>query len=593
MPTLDWIGKDAVRKHHQDVPFHLLREDESRAVGDADADNMLIQGDNLKALKALLPHYAGEVKCIYIDPPYNTGNEDWAYNDNVNSPEIRRWLNEVVGKEGEDLSRHDKWLCMMYPRLMLLREFLAEDGSLWMTIDDNEVHHARAILDEIFGRRNFKAMIAWQKRTSPDSRINLGSAHDHILVYAKKKEKLNLNLVPLSGARASDYTNPDNDPNGRWASVDMTGQTGHATEDQFYEIETPDGTVYKPPEGRCWAYAEETFLDLIDQGRVWFGEDGSNRPRLKKYLKEAEGMTTWTWWTHDKVAHNQEAKKELNQIIDDPDAFNTTPKPTRLIKRILHIATDPGDLVLDSFAGSGTTGHAVLQKNEEDEGGRRFILVEIEKRVAEKVAFHRLKRVVEGYEYEGKERETLMEREIKVRDLKKGDQIYSESEQIKERHIDQYDKIRREMKDGTFRLYGETTIEDHKDGLGSGFRYYTLGPVIKTSDLLVSDDVTYDDLARHVYFAETGRAMPKDASPQPPLVTTEDGTAIYLLYGTATGDGQAPVGNVLTREVLASLPAPGDVSTRIVYGEAHRLGEQELKERGIIFRQIPYDVRTT
>jgi DNA modification methylase len=596
MPTLDWIGKDAVRKHHQDVPFHLLREDESRAVGDADADNMLIQGDNLKALKALLPHYAGEVKCIYIDPPYNTGNEDWAYNDNVNSPEIRRWLNEVVGKEGEDLSRHDKWLCMMYPRLMLLHQLLAEDGSFWMSIDDNEVHHARALLDEIFGRQNFVASVIWQKVYSPKNSANYFSEdHDYILVYAKKKENWDRNLLPRTEEQDAAYSNPDDDPRGVWKASDLSARNPykHGT----YKIETPAGRMIDgPPKGAYWRVSKEKFKKMDADNRIWWGEDGDNVPAIKRFLSEVQdGLVPQTLWTYEEVGHTQESKKELVEICDfeNSDDVFVTPKPTRLIERILEIATDPGDLVLDSFAGTASTGHAVLKKNAKDDYERRFILVEMEEDVAQNVAFQRLKRAVEGYEYEGSERETLMEKDIGVRQLKNGDQIYAESEEVKKQHEDEYDKIRREMDDGTFRLYGKKTIEDRKDGLGSGFRYYTLGPVIKTSDLLVSDDVTYDDLARHVYFAETGRAMPKDASPQPPLVTTEDGTAIYLLYGTNTGDGQAPAGNVLTRDVLASLPTPGDVSTRIVYGEAHRLDEQELKERGIIFRQIPYDVRTT
>jgi site-specific DNA-methyltransferase (adenine-specific)/adenine-specific DNA-methyltransferase len=197
MPTLDWIGKDAVVNHHQDIPLHLLEEKQDLAIGTPDADNLLIEGDNLLALKALLPHYAGQVDCVYIDPPYNTGNEDWAYNDNVNSPEIREWLGETVGKETEDLSRHDKWLCMMTPRLMLLHELLAEDGSFWMSIDDNEVHHARALLDEVFGRRNFISQITWRSRVSPANDANFFSNdHEYILVYAKAKKKCTLGTLP-------------------------------------------------------------------------------------------------------------------------------------------------------------------------------------------------------------------------------------------------------------------------------------------------------------------------------------------------------------------------------------------------------------
>lgn len=582
MPALDWIGKHAVREHHSEVRFRILEESEERQVGDPNADNLLIQGDNLHTLKSLIPYYSGEVKCVYIDPPYNIGSGDWAYDDKVDSPEIRGWLNETVGGEMEDLSRHDKWLCMMYPRMMILHELMSEDGSIWMNIDDNEMHHARLLMDEIFGRSNFKSTIVWQKRTSPDSRVNLGAAHDYILVYAKNKEEIDLNLVPLSGERASDYTNPDGDPDGRWASIDMTGQTGHATEDQYYEIETPNGNTYKPPEGRCWAYAKDTFEDLVEKGRVWFGEDGSNRPRFKKYLHEAEGMTEWTWWENEKVGHNQEAKKELKEILPEVDFGELTPKPSRLIERILTLATDKDDLVLDSFAGSASTGHAVLKKNADDDGNRRFILVELQEEMAQNVAFPRLKRAVEGYPYEGTEKETLIEEKITVRSLKKGDQIYAESEEVKKNHADQYDKIRREMDDGVFRMYGQNNIEERKEGLGSGFRYYTLGSPLIDSNGFIQDEVEFEELARHIHYVEMGSPLPRDHEMEPPLVSVENGTAVYLLSDES---------RIVTRSVLDDLPTNGEVEDTIVYGDANRVSDSALSDFGVTFRQIPYDIR--
>lgn len=268
MPTLNWIGREAVINHHNEVPYRLLRCDGPLSVGDPDAGNLLVEGDNLEALKALLPYYAGQVKCIYIDPPYNTGEENWVYSDRVDSAQIQAWLGEVV--VGEDLSRHDKWLCMMYPRLRLLWDLLRDDGSLWISVDDNEVHRVRAILDDIFGPENFVATVVWQKRTSPDARLPLGSAHDYILVYGKDKESFTrrIHRLPISGKRAEDYKSPDNDPRGPWASVDLTGQAGHATADQFYEIVTPGGSRYRPPEGRCWALAQSTFEGLVREKRI-------------------------------------------------------------------------------------------------------------------------------------------------------------------------------------------------------------------------------------------------------------------------------------------------------------------------------------
>lgn len=334
MPTLSWIGKKAVENHHREVPFHLLKELPELSVGDPGSGNLLVEGDNLLALKALLPYYAGQVKCIYIDPPYNTGEENWKYNDNVNSPEIRKWLGKVVGGEYDDLSRHDKWLCMMYPRLKLLYRMLREDGAIFVSIDDNEISHLHNIMHEIFGIKNFVATIIWQKRTSPDARLHLGPAHDYIVVYAKDKNKLKptFNKVSPSGARTKDYKNPDNDPRGVWASVDLTGQTGHATKDQYYAIPAPSGKI-KPPSGRCWALAESTFLKLIADNRIWFGKNGNARPRLKKFLNESEGVTTWTWWPNLEVGHNQEATKELNEIMCSADVFDN-PKPTSVMSTL-------------------------------------------------------------------------------------------------------------------------------------------------------------------------------------------------------------------------------------------------------------------
>jgi DNA modification methylase len=597
MPTLDWIGKDAVVDHHQEVPFHLLEEDEGRAVGAPDTDNLLIEGDNLLALKALLPHYAGQVDCVYIDPPYNTGNEDWAYNDNVNSPEIREWLGETVGTESEDLSRHDKWLCMMAPRLLLLHELLAEDGSFWMSIDDNEVHHARALLDEVFGRKNFVDTVIWQKNFAPKNSAKFFSSdHDYILVYAKDKENWDRNLLPRSDEQDERYGNPDNDPRGPWASDNLLARNPYSK--GIYSVETPSGRLIDgPPKGTYWRISKEKLKKLDEDNRIWWGEDGDNVPRLKRFLSEVkDGVVPQTLWTYDEVGHTQESKKELVQIcdFDSSDDVFVTPKPTRLIERILDIATDPGDLVLDSFAGTATTGHATLKKNAQDGGNRRFILVEMEEDVARDVAHQRLQRAVEGYEYKGKEKDELMKEKLTVRTVKNGDQLYAESEQMKEQHADDYDGFRRRSKDGYFYLYGENTIEERMEGLGGGFRHLTLGPQMQTTETDAGPQVTYDDLARHLHYLETGRPLDDDATVRPPLVNATNGTAIYLLYGAPTGDGRAGTeGNVLTREVLAAFPEPdADVTTRVVYGEACRLGTDELDEHGITFRQIPYEVRT-
>lgn len=537
MPRLDWIGKKAVLNHHKKVPFHLLKCDPSLSVGDPKSGNLLVQGDNLLALKALLPYYTGQVKCIYIDPPYNTGNEKWVYNDNVNSPEIRAWLGSVVGEEAEDLSRHDKWLCMMYPRIKLLKEFLTEDGGLFISIDDSEVSRLRLLLDDIFGTNNFLATIIWQKRTSPDARLPLGPAHDYIVVYGKNVQlfKKTLNKVPVSEQRKGAFKNPDNDPRGEWASVDLTGQMGHATLDQFYEILTPAGKKIKPPPGRCWALAEKTFLDLVKDNRIWFGKNGNNRPRLKKFLKETEGVRAWTWWPYTEVGHNQEATKNLNEIMHEANIFDN-PKPTRLIQRILQLATDKDSIVMDSFAGSGTTGQAVLTLNNADDGNRKFIMIEMDKNICSRVTARRIENVIHGY-------------------IKKNQN--SETKNI--------------------------------PGLGGGFKYCTLGESLFDGKGQINETVSFVDLAKFVFFKEAGIPLTQEVSVMSPLIGTYNGIAVYLLYNGVLRDKTTQSGNVLTRAVLAEL-APHN-GPKVVYGTSCRIGLARLKTENIIFRQIPYELK--
>ena len=284
MATLDWIGKKAVINHHRQVPYRLLQCEPNLSAGDPDAGNLLVQGDNLEALKALLPYYAGQVKCIYIDPPYNTGNEGWVYNDRVNSPEIRKWLEKAVGREAEDLSRHDKWLCMMYPRLSLLREFLSEDGAIFVSIDDNEVHNLRLVMDEIFGARNFVATIIWQKVYSPkNSARQFSEDHDYIIVYANNTENWNPHLVLRSEAQDRLYKNFDDDYRGPWKTSDLSARNPYSA--GTYSITCPKGRIIKgPPKGRYWSISKEKLQELDADKRIWWGKNGNAIPQLKRFL---------------------------------------------------------------------------------------------------------------------------------------------------------------------------------------------------------------------------------------------------------------------------------------------------------------------
>lgn len=401
MPTLEWIGKDKVVNHHQEVSFRVLEHQYTYngdgTTGEECSDgNMIIKGDNLEALKALLPQYEGRVKCIYIDPPYNTGNEGWVYNDNVNDPKIKKWLGEVVGREGEDLSRHDKWLCMMYPRLKLLRKLLHQQtGVIFISIDENEYASLKMICDEVFGANQLVATAVWQKRYSRENREAIGDAHEYIVIYASDVRvfKETRHLVEMDAEQAKVYKNPNNDPKGRWRPIPMTAQ-GYRP-NQMYPITTPTGKVHIPPAGRCWSTLEDEYLKLREQGRIYFGKDNSSQPNTIRYLSEVEGVVPWTWWTHEEVGHTDAAKKEIYTILGTDNSFDT-PKPVSLLERIIRMATDKDSIVLDSFAGSGTTAHAVLNMNKADGGNRKFILVEMMD-YAESITAERVRRVIDGY----------------------------------------------------------------------------------------------------------------------------------------------------------------------------------------------------
>lgn len=384
--TLSWPGKNEAILTANAPVAKTLRPCEEDSVDFENTKNIFIEGDNLDALKLLQETYLNKVKMIYIDPPYNTGN-DFIYEDDF-AEDTEAFLqrsnqkdeegNRLVANTEANGRFHSDWLTMMYPRLKLARNLLREDGVIFISIDDNEVHNLRKVCDEVFGEGNFVASVVWQKRTSPDSRANLSAGHDYLLIYALTIDvaRPNLNKLPLKETRIAAYKNPDNDLRGVWSSENITGQTGHATPSQFYTIETPSGTLYAPPEGRCWALAESTFLKLKADGRIWFGENGRNRPRLKRFLSESDGMMAWTWWPNDEVGHNQEATKELKGIFGTGDFFSS-PKPLRLLQRVIQIGTNRNDIILDFFSGSATTAHAVMQLNTEDNGNRKFIMVQL------------------------------------------------------------------------------------------------------------------------------------------------------------------------------------------------------------------------
>ena len=526
MPILNWLSRNEDIRSADRVSYRLLEEVPELSAGDTHAGNMLIHGDNLDGLKALLPFYAGQVKCIYIDPPYNTRSAFEHYDDNL---------------------EHSQWLAMMWPRLELLRELLSEDGSIWISIDSDEAHYLKVLCDEIFFRNNFVANVVWQKRTSPDFRAVLGDGHENIMVYSITKSKFTdyANLLPLSERQRKEYKNPDNDLRGPWVSRDFSAQ-GYRP-NQMYEIVTPGGERYSPPEGSCWKNTEDTFLWQVKEGRFYFGRDGKGVPRRKNYLNEAKGRQSWTWWPHEEAGNTQESKKEINALFGNSNAFET-PKPERLIQRILQIATNPGDLVLDSFLGSGTTA-AVAHKM-----GRRYIGIEMGDHAVTHCA-PRLNKVMEGEQ-------------------------------------------------------GGISESINWQG-GGGFRFYRLGPPVYDEEGHIRSDIRFPVLAAHVWFSETDQPWDgmaeshsdSDANgeAQSPLLGIHDGHAYALLYNGILGDKRPGGGNVLTRATLALIReevaktapdlAKGDGYPLTVYGEQSRLTPATLERENITFKQTPYEVK--
>ncbi|MGH3626211.1 MAG: site-specific DNA-methyltransferase, partial [Sciscionella sp.] len=428
-----------------------------------------------------------------------------------------------------------KWLCMMYPRLRLLKEFLSEDGSIWISIDDAEAHSLRVIMDEIFGRTNFIASNIWQKRYSRENREAIGDVHEYIFVYASDPEqfKATRNLIGLTEEQAKIYKNLNDDPNGRWRGIPMTAQ-GYRP-NQMYKITGPDGIAHSPPEGRCWSMIESEFVKLKNEGRIYFGKDGTAQPSVIRYLSEIDGFVPWTWWTHDEVGHTDEAKKEIREIFGTQTAFDT-PKPTRLVERIIRISTGEGDIVLDSFAGSGTTGHATFRVSSLDRKRRKFILVEMDAKIASDVTSTRL-------QHAAKE---------------------------------------------AFPTDRKSTADKELD---NGFRFCTLGEPLFDAHGNVSAAVTFPDLAAHVFFCDTGSPIPRRADG--PLIGTFQGRAIYLLFAPASmGFPSQKARNVLTASALDALPLPepGFNGPRVVYADGCTVPEDRLAAAGVTFRQVPYQI---
>ena len=517
MPEIQFKGKEFVYNHHLTVPYRPLIAVPEKSIpssmdekaGSESSENLIIQGDNLHALKALLPLYAGKVDCIFIDPPYNTGNENWCYNDNVNNPIMKEWLStNPVNKE--DMLRHDKWACMMYPRIKLLHELLSERGSLWMTLDDNEVHHARMILDDIFGNENFVANVVWQKKVSPaNDAIWFSGDHDYLIVFAKDKQLWRPNRLERNEDQKSYFSNPDNDIRGDWSSATYTcNKSREERRNLYYPIINPntEKEVW-PSESAVWRFSPENHERNVRENLLYWGVDGNaSMPRLKLFLFSAGNIVPRSLWPYSEVGHTQEGTLELQNIV--PSHTFVSPKPTRLINRVLEIATDSNSIVLDSFAGSGTTAHAVLAQNAKDGGNRRFILVECEE-YADTLTAERVRRVINGYEYQGTQKEELLREKVNFATLKKSQKLLRQIEAIEELKKGRFDKITKTIKNDELLVVGEKRITERMECLGGGFTYFTLGDPLDLDKLLTGEHLP-DFAAMGAWLFHTATGEPLD-----------------------------------------------------------------------------------
>lgn len=644
MPEIVFKGKEYVYNHHLTVPYRPLLVDATKGIGPVDlGSNLIIHGDNLHALKSLLPRYAGQVDLVFIDPPYNTGNEGWCYSDGVNSPIMKEWLS-TNPVDGEDMLRHDKWLCMMWPRLVLLRELLSERGSIWITLDDNEVHHARDILNEIFGADNFVATCIWQKNYAPKGSAQFFSEdHDYILIYAKDKQLWRPNLLERTEQMDAVYKNPDADPRGLWRPNNLAARNFYSK--GTYPITCPSGRVIAgPPTGSYWRVSEEKFREMDADGRIWWGEDGGNIPAPKIFLTEVkQGRTPQTLWFYDEVGHTQDAKKTLLEMGVLKDQESTiTPKPVALIERILELASESDSLILDSFAGSGTTAHAVLKANAKDGGRRKFILIEGED-YADKLTAERMRRAIKGYAWVGTQRETLLEEKINFTQFKKAADWLARVEAIKVKEgfgaeesaqmelapvrpelveecastgsartgsdtartenraaqtaKKRFNKLNVELKDGVLKVEGEKRIAERVEGLGGEFTYCTLGEPLDIEKLLSGESLpSFEALGAWLFHTATGGTLlpaPKDA-PAWYLGEAKD-AHVWLVYAPDLMFLKSPEAALTLSRAKgfadwgrARHDGKGDGKRHLVFAPAKYMSNKQLLELGVDYAPLPF-----
>ena len=591
MTELNFKGKEFVFNHHLAVPFRPLVPDASKGIGDVRTDgNLIVQGDNLHALKALLPMYAGKVDCIFIDPPYNTGNEGWAYNDNVNAPMIKEWL--AANPIGiEDGLRHDKWCAMMWPRLRLLHELLSDQGSIWITLDGNEMHRAKLILDEVFGEDNLLGTLIWEKSDSPRMDAHtFSSSHDFILAYSKDETD---KVFQKLETETPDHYN-QTDKHGRkyytkpLRAMGGQGETREARPNLYYPLISPDGDEVFPKlqDGRDGAWRWSKSKTSMESGRIEWRQGKSGwTPYFRIFADTSDGRPPETIWYHADVGSSRTAKAQLKAIFGD--APFDTPKPLGVVKRVLDIASQRDSVVLDSFAGSGTTAHAVLDANKRDGGNRKFILVEMEG-YADKLTAERVRRVINGYDFTGTQRTELLREKLNWSKLQKADKLTEQVEKIENLHGHEYDKIKKEVKDGELIVTGEKAVKDRAEGLGGEFTYCTLGEPVDLDRILNGETLpAWDALGAVLFHMATSQPMDPNGSDEAAhYLGQTDAQHLWLIY-------RPDLDWLKTPEAALSLPFAQRIAAEkpdkphLVFAPARHVSQKMLDSQNIPVEFVP------
>lgn len=577
MATLEWIGKDKIVNHHSEVPYCVLDrkysfDQSGRHEEDNGSENMIIHGDNLYALKSLLPRYEGKVDCIYIDPPYNTGESGWIYNDRVDDPRIAKWLGSLVNNE--DLSRHDKWLCLMYPRLSLLKRLLSNKGVIFISIGDDELGNLINLCESIFG--NPTAIFVWKSRSKPtnagQAKYRAQKVSEYVLMYSLDSDR-----VYNVGSKEGEYTYPNHDEYGNYRTTTiLTSNYGtYSRETMRFEI-----AGYSPPPEKRWKAGREKIEELLASHRLLIRPDGDPMEKIYEDDDDSMGTPMYTLIDQSISGTAESGKTLLNNIIGKGHGFDTV-KPVGLVQYLIGLVTDPDSIVLDSFAGSATTAHAVLNLNHQDGGNRKFILIEMMD-YAENITSARVRNVITGYESVKEVEEVLYSKKLTMSNLKEGPNLLKEAQTFYDSlDFDRYAKVSKPtIKDSSIVITAKINKKGGKVAIPGSFSYYELGERLFTDDDVLNEDVPLETIREYIFFTETGQPYVKPDSDIPSYLGSYAGVSYYFIYdseGTTSLD-------------YDFLSVPDKNGSSVVYADVCLIDQKTLRERNITFRKIPRDI---